>query len=503
MQTNAVRYTKSISWDFYVMIGIGTVFLAYIVLRAILLSFVHDESYTYLYHSTLPLKDILLNNGPCPANNHLLNTLLVKIISHIGLKDEFFLRLPNVVSFLLYLVGSIGILQKIEKPIVRICGLWLLLCNQFVIEFFSLARGYGLALGFMMISLYMLFKVIEYKNARRRFVHLAILSAAFAVLSSFTFLNFYIVFLGLVLLVDIYFRITARKMKVGALIKHSIVSNLVVFSITFILFAVIVIPLYKLRSQNQLYYGGATSFYSDTIISLLQTSLYKQSYLHKELQILGFGVIGIIILCTVFFYLRLRQCLKEHVLCPASLVFVLIVSCALGTIIQFELLDTKYLIERTALFFIPLFTIVFIFLVSGLSLTMYKRIRLLPVILFVAITMLCAVHFARTVNLSHTWTWDYDADTKQMMRDLIKRHEENPPDNEVTIAAHWTFQPSISFYYLKYDMTWLVLDQFGHEKDKRFDYYYYTPEQEETIAYPNREEITRYDDTGNILSKGI
>ena len=57
--------------------GLCALLLAYCAARAALLSMTHDESTTVLMYATRPWGQILANEPPS-ANNHILNTLLVK-----------------------------------------------------------------------------------------------------------------------------------------------------------------------------------------------------------------------------------------------------------------------------------------------------------------------------------------------------------------------------------------------------------------------------------------
>jgi len=486
------------------MFLIGFVLFVYVVLRGQLISFVHDESYSFVNIASQSFDKIFLYNVPCSGNNHLLNSLFLKIINVLGFNNEVILRLPNIAAYVVYFVASLRILRYFSSPVARICGLCLLTLNQFMLEFFSLARGYGLGLGFMMLSVSLLVDIIK-QDLGGKYVTMCLVSAALSVLSNFTFLNYYLVLVvvlfGARLLT--FSQSEKREITFWARTKRFLKLNVNIVLISLVLAFVIIIPLHALKAQDQLYYGGTRNFYSDTIVSLLEANLYKASYFSHDVSALGIFVIGLVIAGFVFFGITMIRQLRKRKLHTGGTLFFLMMLCAFSTIAQFEILGTRYLIERTAILFLPLFNLMLLFLLSGINRKLGDTYRVVPLLILIVITSLTAFHFVNVANLSHTWTWDYDADTKKMIKDLIRLRETGPYDGEVTIAAHWIFQPSISFYYLKYNMTWLYLDQFGLEKDQKFDYYYYTPEQAETITYPNREEVKRYHDTGNVLSKGI
>ena len=83
------------------------------------------------------------------ANNHPLNTALVMLTTAFS-DDVFLIRLPNVVAGVLYLVTAALVASKTTKPLLSLAVLAL---NPYLLEFFSLARGYGLAAALVMVAL--------------------------------------------------------------------------------------------------------------------------------------------------------------------------------------------------------------------------------------------------------------------------------------------------------------------------------------------------------------
>jgi hypothetical protein len=118
----------------------------YIVIKANTLSFTHDEGFTY---------DIIKRyEGINTANHHILNTALMKNSSSFLGNNEFSYRLPNVLSFLLFGFGFLLIFKQLKNVFLGIIVFSIIFFNPFLIDFFSLARGYGLSFGFMVLSLF-------------------------------------------------------------------------------------------------------------------------------------------------------------------------------------------------------------------------------------------------------------------------------------------------------------------------------------------------------------
>ncbi len=90
------------------------------------------------------------------ANNHWLNTMLMRWCSRLLDDSEISLRLPNVLAHAVYLLSTLGLIGLVRPPALRMAGFVLFALNLFVLDFFSLARGYGLGMAAEAVSLYLL-----------------------------------------------------------------------------------------------------------------------------------------------------------------------------------------------------------------------------------------------------------------------------------------------------------------------------------------------------------
>jgi hypothetical protein len=193
-----------------VLLAISIVLLIFLAERAAKAAFTFDEAATYLnYISANPMAIFNFNS----ANNHLVNTLLTKLAWTLGGSSEFVLRLPSLLAFVAYLLFSFLILGRfIKQKIIVVCGFLLLSVNPYILDFFSLCRGYGLSLAFLMAALFFFFtfidKSIENKPSGHRHLYFSLASAALAVLCNFSLLN---VYLGLAILAFGLFAVWNRQ----------------------------------------------------------------------------------------------------------------------------------------------------------------------------------------------------------------------------------------------------------------------------------------------------
>src|SRR5680860_1024904 len=175
---------------FYLLIALLSI--AYVVIRAYVVGVTYDEAWTINGFVPQEFEEIFNNIYP-DANNHIFNTLLIKLLFLFDNDSLFLARLPNILAFGLYVFYAYKLSYKYLSQFIGIGCFLLLLLNPFVLDFFGLARGYGLALGFEMAALY--FTIQYFNAAKMKYSLFALVSAALAVLCNFTFLNFYLVLL--------------------------------------------------------------------------------------------------------------------------------------------------------------------------------------------------------------------------------------------------------------------------------------------------------------------
>ena len=98
-----------------IVFAVAALLVAYSGYRAATASFTHDESYSYLLFASGPLEEILIaGERPVSANNHLLNSLLMKLNASVFGTSELSLRLHSVLAHGLFLL--FGSLQSVLPP---------------------------------------------------------------------------------------------------------------------------------------------------------------------------------------------------------------------------------------------------------------------------------------------------------------------------------------------------------------------------------------------------
>ncbi|HMG14861.1 MAG TPA: hypothetical protein VK590_05420, partial [Saprospiraceae bacterium] len=328
------------------LIGIAVLFFCGFIMKAYYIPITFDESRTCLYYSQLPIHSIIFYDNPWPTN-HVLNSLVIKLFTNIWGISQMVCRIPTLLFSFIYLVYCIKISKIMcNNGFIRISIFIIFLCNPYVNDFFSLARGYGMAISLMMTSIYYLVRfIITPKYA------LIVYSLGFsflAVESNFTWLVY---FGGLTLcmgLAILYFY-KLDKINKEQLVKFVLIE----FLITIVTLAFIILPIIKMSSTDQFQYWKGDSFFNVTLVSMFNNFMYSRSYIKiapEDIMLIWSVLISICL--TIGF--RLIKNNKSNEFSILSIASILFICTLIVNISQHIILHTPYLIGRTAILYHPL-----------------------------------------------------------------------------------------------------------------------------------------------------
>ena len=427
---------------------------AYVAYRAQYLSFTHDESLTF---SILFGNEIYRNS----ANNHLLNTYLMDFCLRIWGDTEGVLRLPNVLCFVIYSFFSFKISKRLTGSFLQIACFLLLLLNPFILDFFSLARGYGLSLAMMVGSIYFLLKILDnHKSLIDNY--LFALFSIYAVIANFTLLIFYLSAMsvwGLIWLYNEKWKVFTRVIPLSILVAHGIILfNLMKF-------------LFYLKSINGLYAGGVSGFIESVVDSNIIALLYNENMGTTFLK--DVLVYVVIFSFSIIFVLNFISIFKKPLLKSSLVLMVVLVLCIIIPIVQNRALGILYPTERTASFYYILWVLPCVFYLFEKP--VLKKIHTISIYVFTGFIIL---NFINTANLKYCNSWKYDADTKDMMLTVNQLHIEKKLPNAVQLTVFWLNEPAAKRYYrpqLYYE--WITINRFEAAKIQADDVYY-LPESE-------------------------
>ena len=459
-----------------------SVIATYLVARAYLLSITHDEALTVISQGTQSYLNIILYNKSIQANNHLFNSLLVKSVISIFGYNEFLIRIAGLLGGGLYIFGVYKLCQKLfGGTLVYYVGLPLLIINPYILDFFSIARGYSLSLGFFILSVLYIFKSYDnsIKEEALKYKIKSFCLMSLAVISNFSLLNVYVALIGAALVMEItaIYSSNTDRPSFKQSINHFKIDFYYIFLITLGLALLILLPLLKMARKKQ-FYGGKISFWHDTITSLLQSSLYGKDYLSLDfIYYFGFFLISLLALLLINFSIKIYHKISlnsadRYLIITSSIITLTVLSI----IFQNILLDTPFVAARTALYFIPLFTLFVLLLYQSICNNPLFRLKVIPNVVLTFTGLVIMLHYLSCLNLSYTYDWPYDASTKMAMKQIFDREKENNShQHPVAIGATWWLVPSIDFYLLKHGGPYVFIDPKGPETlvpDASYQYYY-------------------------------
>jgi hypothetical protein len=462
----------------------------YTCIRAIRLSITWDEAYTYIEFARNG-KVFLQNYDMMSANNHLLNTGLMIVFTKLFGVSEFAMRIPALIAHLLFLFFSARLLRNLENKWLALAAFVIVNVNPYLLDFFSLARGYGLSLGLMMSSIYFLYLACT-SGSKGKWGFVSMLFAALAVLANFVLLNYCMVLFA-VLWLNAFRGNGMQEMKQRMLpaFKSMAMPTMVMLVL---LLEVIPITL-NLKAAGALFFGGESGFWSDTISTVTARCLYDPGYNHWLERLVKAAFLLITLLAAIYYAWLLLKKKTDAVFFSAALLFLLLL-CSLSTIVQHKVLKNPYLMDRTALFLVVLFTLVLVFFISDLS----KKMPRVSTAAYLSVPLLL-IHFFVCFNLSYVLEWRYDANTREMLTDL-ERIKSIPPGKEtISIGIPLIFDPAINFYREKNRLSWLNTAWRNETNNQLQDYFFLSQKDLVEFNMDSLEVIKKYPGTGNLLAR--
>jgi len=402
------------------------VLFSYVLYRACSVSFTYDEVSTI--HMANSEKWANLDHS---SNNHFLNILLIKACLLFFDPSDLVYRLPNVLGFTLFLTYAVKI-GKLLKPSAPYFSAILLTSTPFILDFFGLSRGYGLALAFILASIYFLLKYCG--ENKIKFGIASLLFGILAVFSNFTSFNYFVPSLF------ILFGYTLFS-------KEKVISKTLILAVITGAFLYYILPVvFQLKNIGELFFGGRTSLYHDTILSLSQTFAYHK--LNISFSNIVFSTLFLI--ATIFSFVNILSAIRKKCFDIKVVLSVLFFLSLLSPVAQHIIFDTSFPTGRTALLYYP---ILILALVNGMNNTfVWMQDKFIALIAYSFL-----VHLMLTSNFTHCYSWRFDSGSKEVVSILMEENNQKENNsNVITIGIDYLYNPSISYHRDSYSFNQLV-----------------------------------------------
>jgi hypothetical protein len=410
------------------------------VARASVQSITMDEADTYL--------DFVGRSAPFHwwpfPNNHLLNSLLMRMFTLIFGVSHLTIRLPALIGAAIYIGVCWYVCVLLPARFAFRFALFLcLVYNPFVFDFLVAARGYSWATALLLCVVAVPGAGLASNTARN--ISTAKLCAACSVLAALSFTsNFSFAFadFGVLLMALLWIgreRGFSLRWLSAAIVPGALVIVLLPLSIL-------------LHFPREQLYAGTPSLWQ-TFRSVIHWSLYELNpevasplmlQLMRRIEKLLFPALGLIVVWRLVL-LKGQKHAGEQVRWLKSLAVALAGAAAIATVLHwvaFHAFGLLMPLDRTALFYVPLCT-----LATGVmvSIPVESRMGRASYCAFVTVLTLFALHFLYSMRLTYFAEFRYDADLKKVYAELAGYNHEYCVDR---VESDWFYTSSLNFYRL-------------------------------------------------------
>ena len=467
----------------------GVVFIS-ILYKIIHIPITHDECATTLYYFNYSAWEIMMYPDNWP-NNHILNTLWTKFFIILFGKEQWVVRLPNLLSFIGYVVAAYFIirLQFKRNSVLILAAVFLFIGNSYLLDFFSLCRGYGM--GSAMATTSVCFLMYGFNKNRDTHIWLACVMAILASYANFTLLVFWITITGLC---GIYF-----LHKYWGLLSQ-VLKRLGVLAIVSVgYFALIITPLHKMTSTNQFVYWTSKGFYRDTLYSLAENWRYTDGFpkwISSDALVISVLILLFISIAVIIWRFIKTGWSWDNFKRPITIAFLSLCLTVTVNIIQCAITNTPNLSGRTALFFYPLFSILLVSLLAEID---DFNNKIVTYFLAIAIPGIVIWYMISTYNPRSVKEWNYDENTLEVIEYLKDSSADSK--EKITLCTNWYFHPSFTFYHHTGKTPWLTLYPYNKNINKETDVeYYYIMESDLELLTPEFKRVKNFGN-GRLLVK--
>jgi hypothetical protein len=390
---------------FTLMVLIAGLWL-WVIKKAAGASITYDEAYSFFEYVSYP-EFLRSDFNFMSANNHLLNTWMTRLSYALWGNEELALRLPNVLAFGVFLYASARIAYRLVAERFLPLVVLLLFCgNPYVLDFFSLSRGYGLSLAF---TTYALWQFINDNHLR------ALIAMMLAVLANLIVLHVFPAFVFVVV----------WKLWNDKKLYASVVAALAG------IFMVLLLPyISQLKEHGAFIFGGGDAAFWSSLVSL-------GARLGGVYSNVG---VGFVLAMLLIILIGVLACIRRRDLESARVVVVLI-AAVLSPIVQQIFLGSPFPLDRTALFYWPLLVV---------ALTYSIRLHSVMPGVVVVLGVVQIFFFTSNSSLLEYAEWKQEAGVKRAAHWMSLHSSEWDEPTGTVFAVNLETEQAWNYYRMRY-----------------------------------------------------
>jgi hypothetical protein len=429
-------------WALFQAALIAAVFLLN-VYRAAVQSVTYDEAYSYLWYAHNSWQSIFIGYL---ANNHILHSVLIKLMCDLFGASQLGLRLPSLLAGLLFLISAMR-LSRLLTPRSHVAATLAFLAlsiNPLILDYLSMARGYSLALALFSFAMLVAFDLVSGAMPRaRQFVFLGV-SLGLSVSANLTFL---FPSAALFLVVALMFGIRGRTTPVSRmrfwldLVRYGAVPACLVAG------SFLYLPLSSAKKDN--FYQGVPTL-TDSVNSLVNSSLDHHpdnfgTYTHSFPVVVYAAESALILTLIAAVWLLVRAIRSRQPPGAAAGRFLFLQLCVdfmvLFPLAAHWITGVPFPGARTGLYLVFCFTLMG---VSLLELAM-RLSRWYWTGCCIAGLALLVAQFVSQLSTAYYACWRYDASTKQAF-EAIRTMSLAHPEHKNRISYSCVYGQTLEFY---------------------------------------------------------
>lgn len=354
----------------------------YIVARASSIDITHDEAYSF-YN----MKKFWYAEALCTGNTHWMNSLAIKFAILLKSEKLWQIRWFTILSAFVFLLLVYKWIKSEKEPSLKVFICAVLVFNPYIIDYFSIARGYAAGLTFQSLGLFLFFSSLKNENKRLQFM--ALVFSGLSAMSNFSFIYFFFAFC-LIYFTRFYFSKGLWFLKTSSFYRDLIfsagIAGLVGRAFRFMT-----------KCSNDVV-GAGTPFFNEFFEVVPDGLIYKKLHIDiHSLDLLGFVAFTIVVLSVVYGIATYRRHQNQIYLYSSSILLIIL----LVIFINFYAFKVVLPYYRSAVFLFPTTAICFIYFVFYVfkSITL-KRLALYTTSILLFLNLLLSINFK--------WVFDFD-----------------------------------------------------------------------------------------------
>jgi hypothetical protein len=369
----------------------------YLILRAYFVEPLHDEVATFFHYIETGIfwgDEALLD-----ANNHLLNSFLSHQLYLWFGPNFFFLRLPNLLSFILFYWALYQLVKPINKALLRGVLLVALAGIPFILDYFAYTRGYGISLAFFLAALVFLIRFTKTLSSYSIFI--AYLFLVIAVYANLTYLLSCVLAIGFVIIIQLLNLKKIKKITHFSLLSfHGVLVLSILPAINFA---------EKLREGGALYYGSLEGFWEVTGKTITNYTLFFDANWFKWVLLL----MGILLIATLL-YIWKRKGTLDFFLKNETVIAWFLFGHIGAILFLAHFRGVNYPEDRVGMYLIPLSILLFAYILNNWKWSSYG----------ILILLVFPILFITKINLNTSVFSPQDRMSDSFFNEVIK--EVNP-----------------------------------------------------------------------------